>query len=167
MSIPMYETAVPIFVQALGGLTSVLDKAEAHCATRNIDETVLLQMRLFPNMFHTALQAKTTLYHSGGAVAQLIGQDVNNYFGADESSFAVLKKQTSEALEFIQGVKPDQFDGSENRKIELRAQTLTGETYLMHFAIPQVFFHLMTTYNIMRSAGVEVGKKDFLGEIHN
>ena len=167
MSIPMYETSVPTFVQALGGLTSVLDKAEAHCAARNIDETVLLQMRLFPNMFHTALQAKTTLYHSGGAVAQLIGQDVNNYFGADESSFAVLKKQTTEALEFIKGVKPEQFEGSESRQIELRAQTLTGQTYLKHFAIPQVFFHLMTTYNIMRNAGVEVGKRDYLGEIHN
>lgn len=167
MSIPMYETSVPTFVQALGGLTSVLDKAEAHCAARNIDESVLLQMRLFPDMFHTALQAKTTLYHSGGAVAQLIGQDVNNYFGADESSFAVLKKQTTEALEFIRGVKPKQFEGSESRQIELRAQTLTGQTYLKHFAIPQVFFHLMTTYNILRSVGVEVGKRDFLGEIHN
>lgn len=167
MSIPMYETAVPTFVQALGALTRVLNKAEAHCAKGNIDETVLLQMRLFPNMFHTALQAKTTLYHSGGAVAQLIGQDVINYFGADESSFAVLKRQTTEALEFIQRVKPEQFDGSESRQIELRAQTLAGQTYLKNFAIPQVFFHLMTTYNIMRSVGVEVGKQDFLGEIHN
>ena len=167
MSIPMYETSVPTFVRALGGLTSVLDKAEAHCAARNIEESVLLQMRLFPDMFHTALQAKTTLYHSGGAVAQLIGQDVNNYFGADESSFAVLKKQTTEALEFIRGVKPEQFEGSESRQIELRAQTLTGQTYLKHFAIPQVFFHLMTTYNILRNVGVEVGKRDFLGEIHN
>ena len=167
MSIPMYQTSVPIFVQALGGLTNVLDIGEAHCAARNIDESVLLKLRVYPDMFHMALQAKTTLYHSGGAVAQLIGQEVNDYFGAEESSFAVLKKQATDALEFIQGVSPEQFDGSESRQIELRAQTLTGETYLMHFAIPQVFFHLMTAYNILRSAGVEVGKRDYLGEIHN
>jgi hypothetical protein len=167
MPLPMHQISVPIFVQALGGLTSVLEKGEVHCATHNIDEAVLLQMRMFPNMFHMALQAKTTLYHSGGAIAQLTGQDVADYFGADETSFAVLKKQTSEALEFIQGVNPEQFDGSESRKIELRAQTLTGETYLMRFAIPQVFFHLMSAYNILRSVGVEVGKQDFLGEIHN
>jgi hypothetical protein len=167
MSIPMFQTAIPVFNQVLRGLTNVLDKGEAHCAAHNIDEAVLLQMRIFPNMFHLALQAKTTLYHSGGAVAQLIGKDVPNYFGADEASFAVLKKQTIEVLEFIESVKPEQLEGSESRQVELRTQTLKGEVFLMHFAIPQVFFHLMSTYNILRSGGVEVGKHDFLGEIQN
>ncbi len=173
MPLSMYQTSVPIFVQALGGLTSVLDKAEAHCAAHKIDEAVLLQMRIYPDMFHMALQAKTTLFHSGGAAARLTGQDVaaNDYFGADELSFAVLKQQTAEALELIQTLKPEQIDGSENREIEVKFRTyslsFTGQTFLLHFTLPQLFFHAATAYDILRGAGVEVGKRDFMGEVPN
>ncbi len=171
MPLSMYQTSVPIFVQQLGGLSGVLDKAEAHCAAHNIDETVLLQMRIYPDMFHMALQAKTTLFHSGGAVARLIGQDALDYFGADEASFAVLKKQIAETIEFIQGVKPEQFEGSESRQVELKMSTytlnFTGQIFLLHFTIPQLFFHAATAYDILRSAGVDVGKRDFMGEVPN
>lgn len=169
MPLSMYQASVPVFIQILGGVASVLDKAEAHCADHKIDESVLLQMRVFPDMFHMAIQTKSTLFHSGGAVARLIGQDVPAYFGAEEASFADLKKQVAETLEFIQSVKPDQIDGSETRDIEIKlpARTLnfTGQVFLLHFAIPQLCFHAATAYDILRSAGVGVGKRNFVGEI--
>ena len=136
-----------------------------------IDESVLLQMRIYPDMFHMALQAKTTLFHSAGAVARLTGHEVLDYFGADEASFAVLKKQTADALEFIQGVGPEQFEGSESRQIEVKLRTyslnFTGQIFLLHFTLPQLFFHAATAYDILRGAGVEVGKRDFMGEMPN
>ena len=167
MPLSIYQTSVPIFVQILGGLAGILDKAEAHCAEHEIDESVLLQMRVYPNMFHMALQVKTTLFHSGGAVARLIGNDVPDYFGGDESSFSALKKQIAETLEFFQGVKPEQFEGSESRQIEFKTHAIhfSGQSFLLHFAIPQLLFHTATAYDIPRSAGVDVGKRDFLGEI--
>ena len=169
MSLSMYEISVPMFVQLLGGLTGILDKAESHCAAHKIDESVLLKMRIFPDMFHMALQVKTTLFHSGGAVARLAGQDVLDYFGADETSFAVLKKQTAEALELIQGVKPEQLEASESREIEVKLRTyslnFTGQTFLLHFTLPQLYFHATTAYDILRGAGVDVGKRDFMGEM--
>ena len=173
MPFTMYQTSVPLFVQALGGLTNVLDKAEAHCAAHKIEESVLLQMRIYPDMFHMALQAKTTLFHSGGAAARLVGQDVDayDYFGADETSFAALKKQTAAALEFIQGIKPEQIDGSESREIEVKFRSysldFTGQTFLFYFTLPQLFFHATTAYDILRGAGVEVGKRGFMGEAPN
>jgi hypothetical protein len=171
MPISMYQASVPIFVQLLGGLTNIFDKAEAHCAAHKLDESVLLQMRIFPDMFHMALQAKTTLFHSGGAAARLAGLDVLDYFDAGESSFAVLKKQTGDALELIQGIKPEQIDGSENRQIEVKLRTyalnFTGQDFLFHFTIPQLFFHAATAYDILRGAGLELGKRDFMGEMPN
>ena len=118
-----------------------------------------------------ALQAKTTLFHSGGAAARLADLDVLDYFNADESSFAVLKKQTAEALELIQGIRPEQIDGSENRQIEVKLITyslnFTGQNFLFHFTIPQLFFHAATAYDILRGAGLELGKRDFMGEMPN
>ena len=167
MPLSMYQTSVPIFVQLLDGLTGILDKAEAHCAAHKIDENVLLQLRIYPDMFHMALQVKTTLFHSAGAVARLAGHDVLDYFGADEASFAVLKKQTAEALELIQAVKQEEIDGSENRDIEVKLITyslnFTGQIFLLHFTLPQLFFHATTAYDILRGAGVELGKRDFMG----
>lgn len=171
MTLSMYQASVPIFVQQLRGLTNILDKAEAHCSAHNIVESVLLQRRIFPDMFHMALQAKTTLFHSGGAAARLADLDVLDYFNADESSFAVLKKQTAEALELIQGIRPEQIDGSENRQIEVKLITyslnFTGQNFLFHFTIPQLFFHAATAYDILRGAGLELGKRDFMGEMPN
>jgi hypothetical protein len=169
MPLSMYQASVPVFIQLLGGVASILDKAEAHCADHKIDESVLLQMRVFPDMFHMAMQTKTTLFHSGGAVARLIGQDVPNYFGAEEASFADLKRQVAETLEFMQSVKPDQLDGSETRDIEIKLSARTfkfsGQIFLFHFAMPQLCFHAATAYDILRSAGVDVGKRNFVGEI--
>ncbi len=166
MPLSIYQTSVPIFVQILGGLTGILDKAEAICAEHEIDESVLLQMRVYPKMFHMALQVKTTLFHSGGAVARLIGNDVPDYFGGDESSFSVLKKQIAEALEFIQGVKPEQFEGSKSRQIEFKTYAIhfSGQTFLLHFAIPQLLFHTVMAYDILRSVWLDVGKREFFSK---
>ncbi len=171
MTLSMYQASVPLFVRQLHGLTTILDKAEAHCSSHNIDESVLLQMRHFPDMIHVALQAKTTLFHSGEAAARLPGLDVLDYFGADESSFAVLKKQTVEALELIQGIKPEQIDGSENRQIEVKlisySLNFIGQDFLLQFTLPQLFFHAATAYGILRRAGLELDKPDFMGKLPN
>ena len=171
MTLSMYQASVPLFVRQLNGLRNILDKAEEHCSSQNIDESVLLQMRIFPDMFHMGLQVKTTLFHSGGAAARLADLNVFDYFSADDSSFAALKKQTTEALQLLQGIKPEQIDGSENRMIEVKLLTyslvFTREDFLLQFTIPQLYFHAATAYGILRSAGLELGKPGFLGEMPN
>ena len=167
MPLSMHQLTVPVYVQYLEALSGVLDKAAAHCEANKIDESVLLQMRVFPDMFHLARQVGIAHFFSGGTIAKLAGIETPD-FGADDASFADVKARIAKAIDFIKGVTPEQLEGSEDRKIKLTqaAQTLnfTGQVYLMQHAMPQFCFHATTAYNLLRHAGVEIGKRDFMGE---
>jgi hypothetical protein len=69
---------------------------------------------------------------------------------------------------FIESVKPAQIDGSEDKEIVLKLggqeTRFKGMQYLFGFAQPNFYFHAATAYNILRSNGVDVGKKDFIGQ---
>ena len=167
MSFSMHQISVPVYVQYLDALSGVLDKAAAHCEAHKIEETVLLQMRVFPDMFHLARQVGVALHFSGGTMAQLTGVEPPD-FGAEDASFADLKGRIAKAVDFIRGITPEQLEGSEDRQIELKQATrtlnFTGRVFLLHHAMPQFCFHATTAYNILRQAGVEIGKRDFMGE---
>ena len=167
MSISMHQISVPVYIQYLDALSGVLDKAAAHCAAHKIDESVLLQMRVFPDMFDLARQVGIALHFSGGTIAQLAGIETPD-FGAEDASFADLKGRIVKALNFINGITSDQLAGSEDRQIELKQATrtlnFTGQVFFLHHAMPQFCFHCTTAYNILRQAGVEIGKRDFMGE---
>ncbi len=167
MSISMHQISVPVFIQYLEALSGVLDKAAAHCAARKIDESVLLQMRVFPDMFDLTRQVGIALHFSVGTIAQLTGIETPD-FGTESASFADLNGRIAKALNFLKGVTPEQLAGSEDRQIELKqtARTLnfTGQIFFLHHAMPQFCFHCTTVYNILRQAGVEIGKRDFMGE---
>ena len=87
----------------------------------------------------------------------------------NEASFADLNARIDKTVAFINTLKPGQIDGSETRDIVLKigggSQTLSGQAYLLHNALPNFFFHVTTAYAILRHCGVEVGKKDFIGQI--
>jgi hypothetical protein len=167
MPLSIYQASVPVYVQYLGGLSGVLEKAAVHCAAHKIDESVLLQMRVYPDMFPMARQVGIALHFSAEPIARLAGLEVPD-FGTSAARFADLKARIVKALEFIQGVKPEQLEGSESCQLELtqssRSLKITGQVYLFHYALPQFCFHLTTAYDILRHAGVEIGKRDFLGE---
>ena len=167
MPLSMHQLTVPVFVQYLDALSGVLDKAAAHCEAHKIDESVLLQMRVSPDMFDLARQVGIALHFSGGIIAQLAGIEAPN-FGAENASFADLKGQIAKTVDFIKGVTPEQLEGSADREIELKQATRTlnfnGQVFLLHHAMPQFCFHTTTAYNILRHAGVEIGKRDYMGE---
>lgn len=167
MSISMHQISVPVYTQYLEALSGVLDKAAAHCAAHKIDESVLIQMRVFPDMFDLASQVRIALHFSGGTMAQLAGIDIPD-FGTEDGSFADLKGRIAKALNFIKGVTSEQLAGSEDRQIEIKQATrtlnFTGQVFFLHHAMPQFCFHCTTAYNILRQAGVEIGKRDFMGE---
>ena len=170
MPISMHQLTVPIFVQYLDALSGVLDKAAAHCKAHKIDESVLLQMRVFPDMLPMANQVSIAIFFSGGTIAQLAGIEAPD-FGTDNASFAGLKGRIAKAVEFIKGVTPEQLEGSEDREIELTQAgvtlNFTGLVFLLNHAMPQFHFHATTAYDLLRHAGVEIGKRDFMGEYPN
>ncbi|MBC6981885.1 DUF1993 family protein [Caulobacter sp. 17J80-11] len=166
MSLSMHQASAPVFIQGLKGLAGVLDKAAAHAAARNIEPAVLLQSRLFPDMFPLTRQVQIAADFAKGCVARLAGQEPPAYED-NEASFDELKARIAKTVAFLESIPAADVDGSEERDITLvrRGQTsvVKGQTYLLMQAMPNFYFHCTTAYAILRHNGVEIGKKDFLG----
>ncbi len=167
MAISMYQASVPVFVKTLGNLSGILDKAAAFAAARKIDESVLLGYRLAPDMFPLARQVQQATVHAKGASARLAGMDPPAIDSTGES-IAEYKACIDKVIAFLNTLRPEQIDGSEGRDVTLKLGPNTvafkGQSYLIHFALPNFFFHVTTAYDILRHMGVEVGKKDFIGQ---
>lgn len=168
MALSMYQASVPVFLKTLGNLAVILDKGAAFAAARKIDPSVLLAYRLAPDMLNLTRQVQLAADHAKRAPARLAGIEAPAYED-NEASFAELKARIDRTIAFIGALKPAQIDGSEARDIVLKigggSQTLSGQAYLLHNALPNFFFHVTTAYAILRHCGVEIGKKDFIGQI--
>ncbi|HEY4713862.1 MAG TPA: DUF1993 domain-containing protein [Aquirhabdus sp.] len=163
----LYTASVPVFTQMLSALSDVLNKAEAHATDKKIDPNVLLQSRLFPDMFPLIRQVQIATDFAKSVPSRLAGIEVPAYDDS-EQSFAELQTRIKNTLTVLEGFTPAQIDGNETLEIVLRAGTpkekkLNGETYLLNYGLPQFFFHVTTAYTILRNNGVEVGKRDFMG----
>ncbi len=168
MTISMYAASVPVFRQMLGALDAVLTKAEAHASEHGIDPDALLQTRLFPDMFPLLRQVQIACDFANSVPARLSGVEVP---ALDDSarSFEDLHARIATTRAFIEGLDSAGFDGSEQREIVLRPGTpkerrIDGQAYLLAYGLPQFFFHVTTAYALLRHNGVEVGKKDYMGE---
>nr|WP_312987827.1 DUF1993 domain-containing protein [Comamonas koreensis] len=167
MTSPLYTASIPVMQQMLRALSDVLKKAEDHAAQRNIDPHALLQARLFPDMFPLVRQVQIASDFSKGIASRLAGAEVPSWPDT-ETSFADLQALIAKALAHLESFPAAQFDLSESRDIVLRPGTpkekkLTASAYLLHYGLPQFFFHVTTAYAILRHNGVEVGKRDYMG----
>ena len=167
MNTPLYDASIPLFKQMLGGLSHVLATAAAHAETKKIDPNALLQARLFPDMFALLRQVQVACDFAKGVSARLAGVDVPS-FEDKEASFADLQARIDKTLAFMQSLSAAQFEGAATREIVTQAGTpkekrFAGQSYLLTYGLPHFFFHVTTAYSILRSNGVEVGKKDYLG----
>lgn len=167
MPISMYQASVPLFRSLLGGLSGVLEKGAAFAAAKGVDPSVLINDRLAPDMFPLSRQVQIACDMAKGGAARLAGAELPSWED-NETTFADLKARIAKTLAFIDGFTPEQIDGSEVREIVLTMRSgelrFTGQRYLIGFVIPNVSFHCATAYNILRHNGVDVGKRDFLGE---
>jgi hypothetical protein len=167
MSLSMYDASVPVIKQMLTSLSDVLAKAEAHALEHKIDPNALLHARLFPDMFPLTRQVQIACDFGKSIPSRLAGVDVPAYDDS-ESTFAELQARIARTLDFIDGIDPAGFAGSEGRSIVLRPGTpkersLGGQAYLLNYGLPQFFFHVTTAYALLRHNGIAVGKKDYMG----
>ena len=164
----LYNVSVPGFVRILGALSAILDKAEAHAAAKKIDPAALLTARLFPDMFPFTRQVQNACDFAAKTTARLAGAEAPTYKDT-ETSFAELRQRIATVLDYIKGFKAEQFAGAETRVIKLpiggNPMEFTGEVFLVHFAMPNFYFHAVTAYDILRHNGVEIGKRSFLGPV--
>ena len=163
----MYQASAPRFVNTLGNLAAILDKAQAHCDARKIDPLVLTGYRLFPDMFPLSRQVQIACDTAKGAVARLAGAEIPKHEDS-ERTFAELKTRIAKTIDFVQSVKRERVDGAEDKEIVLQMRSgerrFTGLQYLLGHALPNFYFHVTTAYNILRHNGVELGKADYLGK---
>jgi hypothetical protein len=166
MSLSMYQASIPVVSRMLTNLSAILGKAAAHCESRKIDPAVLLTARLFPDMFPLVRQVQIATDHAKGLAARLAGIEVPSYADT-EATFADLHARLAKTIAYVGGFSPEQINGSEGKAICLKTGhgelNFTGQDYLVHFALPNFYFHVTTAYAILRHNGVDVGKMDYLG----
>jgi len=150
----------------LNNLAAILEKAAAHAEARKIAPAVLLNSRLFPDMFPLATQIHIANDIAQGGAARLAGAEVPA-FEAKERSIAEWIATSRATVAYLEALKPAQFEGAEDRTITWQTRSTTrnmqGTAYLFHHVLPNVFFHVTTAYDILRQAGLDLGKLDYLG----
>ena len=166
MSIAIYDASIPVLRHMLGSLATILRKAEAHAEHKKIKPEVLINARLFPDMFPLGKQVQITTDQAKGCAARLAGIEVPR-FEDSETTFAELQARLAKTIAFLDSIDAAQLAGSETRDISLQVQGKTyefkGDAYLANWVLPNFYFHLTTAYNILRHNGIEIGKQDFLG----
>ena len=167
MSFSMYGATVPVFVHMFGNAQKWLTKAEEHALARKFDPDNYLGLRLAPDMLPFARQVQIASDGAKGCVARLAGLEPPKW-DDNEATLADLRARLQRTIDYAQSVPADKLNGSESREIVLPMRQgdplrFDGEGYLKHFVLPNLYFHLTTTYALLRHAGVELGKRDFLG----
>jgi uncharacterized protein len=166
MNNSMYQSSVPAFIHALSNLAAILEKGAAHAEAKKIDAAVLVSARLFPDMFPLARQVQIACDSVKGGAARLAGVEPPAYEDT-EKTFAELIARVKKTIAYLQTLSAMQIDGSEDKTMTWQtrsgSKSMQGLPYLNRHVIPNLYFHVTTAYNILRHNGVELGKKDFLG----
>ncbi|HHF7383135.1 TPA: DUF1993 family protein, partial [Legionella anisa] len=165
--ISMYAASIPVFKQMLTSLNAILEKTQVHIDHNKMNPETFLQASLFPNMFHFTRQVQIAADFAKSVPARLAGMEVP-VFEDNETTFLELRGRIEKTLLFLSNIHPEDVNGSEENEIILRPGTpkerkLIGQTYLLHYGLPQFFFHITTAYDILRSLGVDIGKADYMG----
>ena len=165
-NITMYNASIPVLVHAFKSLSAILDKAHHHAADKKIDESVFLNYRLAVDMFPMSRQVQIAGNYSMGFAARMSGKEVP-VLENTETTFAELKARIVKIIDYLNAVDPSALIGSEDRDITFpvggKPKTFKGIDYLTSFVLPNVYFHISICYAILRHAGVEIGKNDYLG----
>jgi len=168
MSLSLFDASIPTFLHTLHNLKNILEKGIAHAEARKFDPNVLATLRLYPDMLPLNRQVQIASDAAKGAAARLSGTEPPK-FEDDETTMAELIQRVAKTIDYLQSFKPEQFAGAETRVITIKSPrntfNFTATDFLRHWAIPNFYFHVTTSYALLRKAGVEIGKADFLGSV--
>jgi uncharacterized protein len=163
----LYAMSVETCMNLLGSLSAILDKAGQYAEAKKFDPGVLVNARLAPDMFDLAKQVQIASDHAKGVAARLAGREPPS-FEDNEKTLDELKTRVAKTIDYLKSVPADAFEGAEDRKIEMEMRngmTISGNglQFLRDWALPNIYFHVVTAYDILRHNGVEIGKRDYMG----
>jgi uncharacterized protein len=167
MKLSMYQASVAVFIRQLNNLVAILEKGAAHADVKKIDPKVLINSRLFPDMFPLSRQIQIATDTARGGAARLAALEVPAQQD-NETTLAELVARVRKTISYLETLKAEKFEGSEERTVTWQTRsstkTMQGMPYLQNHLLPNLYFHITTAYNILRHSGVELGKMDFLGK---
>jgi hypothetical protein len=170
MSLSLYESSVPVYERGLNAFLAILDKAEEHAKARKFDPNNYLAMRLSPDMWPLLRQVQGFCDHAKNSSFRLAAKDPP-VKEDKETTLTEVRARIQATLEMLKSLAPKAMEGAETREIVIPAGAnklkMPGADYLLHFALPNFYFHLSTAYDILRGSGVEIGKRDFMGAVPN
>lgn len=169
MPFSMSQSSLPTFEIGLNALSALLDKAAAFASAKNIEPSVLVSWRLAPDMYALARQVQIVTDQAKNGTARLAGVEPPR-FEDTETTMEQLKARIAKTLAFLKTIDASQVDASGGRDITFplgpdKKGHMKGADYLNHFVLPNFYFHLTTAYAILRQCGVELGKRDFIGNV--
>ena len=168
MSLSLHYLAVPVLTRALINLKHVLEKGRAHAQEHKLDESVLINFRLYPDMFPLSRQVQIATDQARGGAARLSGAEPPS-FEDNEKTFDELIARIERTVEYMRDLDERAFEGAATRELVRpvggKPHKFTDVNYLLQFVMPNVYFHVTTAYDILRHNGVKLGKADFLGAL--
>lgn len=171
MPVSLYAATVLSWRQTLGAVAGLIAKAEAFCKEKGLSPSELIQARLAQDMLPFTYQVKSTAVHSLGAIEGVRRGVFSPDMSPPPDSFAALGGRIAEtlrALEAVNAAEVESFIGRDMRfEIGERRIEFTAENFLLSFSMPNFYFHATTAYDILRSKGVQIGKRDFMGALRS
>ena len=167
MSLSMYQASIPVFIRMLGNLKNIMQKGEEFSREKKIDETVLVNARLSPDMYPLSRQIQIACDMARRCGERLAGMEITSVED-NEKTFSELCKRIETTVKFLETLKAEQIDGTDEKSISLELPNgmkleFTGMTFLLNFVFPNIYFHITTAYDILRHNGVVLGKLDYIG----
>jgi hypothetical protein len=168
MAISLYDFCIPALTHGLNNLSALLDKAAAHAEAKKFDSLALAQARLFPDMHPFNRQVQIACDTAKGAAGRLAQAEIPKHADT-ETTIPELKARIAKTVDYLKSITPAQMQGAESRDVELKFPSgswkFSGVGYLTDFVLPNFYFHVSMAYALLRNNGVEIGKRDYLGDI--
>lgn len=159
---------VPQFCKMLRNLSAILDKAQAYADQKKFDSTNLLTARLAPDQFAFARQIQIACDTAKNFAAKMTGGEAPAHDDV-EKTVPELKERLAKTVQYLESLRPEQFHGALERKItnpRREGKYLPASEFMLEHAVPNFYFHVTTAYAILRHNGLDIGKKDYLGELN-
>jgi hypothetical protein len=162
----MYDTTIPFVIDNLNNLSKFLKKAEGQIEAKKFDKSVILGLRIYPDMLNLIKQVQIVTDNAKGCGARLSGTAIPS-FPDEETTFDELQARIAKTIDYLKSLDAKSFEGAAKRDVTMKIGgkdvVMSGQKYFTSAFLPNFFFHMTTAYNILRGAGFELGKGDFLG----
>jgi hypothetical protein len=169
MAISLYDATVASFLQTLGGVSGFLDRGLAHCRDNNLDPQEIVDARFYGDMLPFRFQVISVAHHSRGAIEAVQKGLFGPPIDAAALSYPDLQKLVADARAGLEKLTPAEVNALEGRDVVFQVRDFkmpfTAEGFLLSFSLPNFHFHATTAYDMLRSKGVPIGKRDYMGQL--